>query len=160
MVYYIRFLKTPRFVKARSRENPTAQATITITSDLGDQFYAGNLSLIVRVLRDGDHGGAKAKALPWKNGMRALPFSIFLDNSDDNYWKPRRLQVSEDLAVANPLSLNELPRVVSGLSATFNDYDERQAEKRVERQFSLDGFGVCDLRIWEETGESIARHIW
>jgi hypothetical protein len=159
MVFYIRFLKTPKFVKAKPRESPSAHAVITVTSDLGDYFYAGYLNLIVRVERNGNHNGETAIVLSWKNGMRALPFDIPLGKAADNEY-PLRLRVSESTAVTSQLSLHKLPSIVSGLSATFDNRDERQAEMQVERRFDLGSDGACELRMWEETGESIARHIW
>jgi len=160
MVFYIRFLKTPKFVKAKPRESPRAHAVITVSSDLGDYFYAGYLNLTVQVERNGVSNGNTAIVLSWKNGMRALPFDVPLGKASNNKY-PLRLRVSEYKAVANQLSLHRLPSIVSGLSATFDDRDEGQAERKVERQFYLepDG-GVYELRIWEETGESIARHVW
>jgi len=158
MVYYIRFLKTPRFVAAKPRESPSAHAVVAVTSDLGDHFYAGHLNLTVSVERNGDFSGETAMALSWRNGMRALPFNVSLENDTDD-WEHRRLHVSVSQygMVADPLSLNGLPEIVSGWSSKFDSYDERQAEKKVERRFSLD---TCELRMWEETGDSIARHIW
>ncbi|MCJ1247453.1 hypothetical protein MMC30_004667 [Trapelia coarctata] len=161
MVYYIRFLKPPKFVAAKPRESPTAYAVIAVTSDLGDYFYAGHLNLIVSVEKDGDFSGETAIALSWKDGMRALPFNIPLGDGTDDF-ESRRLHVSVSQygVVADHLSLNELPGIVSGWSAKFDSYDAKQAERKLERRFRLDTWGGCELRMWEETGDSIARHIW
>ena len=158
MVYYIRFLKTPKVVTAKPKESPSAHAVISVTSDLGDHFYAGYLNLIVSLGKNGNCYSEISIALSWKNGMRALPFNIPLGHDADK-WGPRRLHVSVSKkgAVPDSLSVTEMPEIVSGWSAKFDTYDERQAERKVERRFSLT---TCELRMWEETGDSIARHIW
>ncbi|KAI3006268.1 hypothetical protein CBS147346_3896 [Aspergillus niger] len=67
---------------------------------------------------------------------------------------PQKRSPSPDRLLGN----SSLPLVMSAWSAPFGGSPSSVAEKLVERRFGpQDRLG---LRIWEETGNSIARHIW
>jgi hypothetical protein len=59
---------------------------------------------------------------------------------------------------ADPLASNGRHIIVSAWSASLILEDGAQAEKLVERRFDMGD--SPSLHIWEETGNSIARHIW
>ncbi|GFF28307.1 UPF0665 family protein C23C4.06c [Aspergillus udagawae] len=163
MVYYIRFLKTPRF-QSQKAGPVTVTALICITTDLGDAFLAQDIDLQVTVNSNGSGRTLYKESLQWKAGKRELSLSL----------GPFSARLSQEAIVlgvtaidpqrAGPpgsdhlLDTSKLPLVISGWSAPFGGSEPLAAEKLVERRFRPKN--QLDLRIWEETGNSIARHIW
>lgn len=154
MVYYIRFLKSPSVKQQKS--SLSISALICITTDLGDSFLAQDVNLIATLAIENPSKVLHQKSLTWKAGKREL--AIYLGP-----FRPNFVQSELVLAVRHcdtqrgPIdSLCSIPLVVSGWSAPFGL--QSPAEKVVERRFRLEH--GRDLRIWEETGNSLARHIW
>ncbi|KAE8394636.1 putative methyltransferase-domain-containing protein [Aspergillus alliaceus] len=163
MVYYIRFLKTPRSQKQKSG-SLSISALICITTDLGDTFLAQDVDLVVTLTLKGSEKVLHQEPLSWKAGKRELPISL----------GPFHPQLSQHTTVLSVTTADRLkhnsptpdillgkagvPLVISGWSAPFGGSESLVAENLLERRFGFkDG---QDLRIWEETGNSIARHIW
>jgi hypothetical protein len=163
MVYYVRFLKTPRVQKQKGG-SLSVSALICITTDLGDAFLAQDVDLLVTLGVENSEKVVHQEPLRWKAGKRELlislgPFSpqlsqytIVLSVNATGSREPRT--PSPDSLLGRP----GVPLVISGWSAPFGGSESLVAEKLVERRFGLQG--SLDLRIWEETGNSIARHIW
>jgi hypothetical protein len=163
MVYYIRFLKTPRF-QSQKAAPVTVTALICITTDLGDAFLAQDIDLQVTLSSNSSDRILYKDNLQWKAGKRELllslgPFSARLSQEaivlGVTAIEPQRTSPpgSDHL-----LDTSKLPLVISGWSAPFGGSESLVAEKLVERRFRPKD--QLDLRIWEETGNSIARHIW
>ncbi|KAE8320341.1 putative methyltransferase-domain-containing protein [Aspergillus transmontanensis] len=163
MVYYIRFLKTPRIQKQKAG-SLSISALICITTDLGDAFLAQDVDLVVSLSRKDSEKVLHQEPLSWKAGKRELAILL-------GPFHPQLSQHAIVLSVAaadrgkhhppspdNLLGKPGVPLVISGWSAPFGGTDSLVAEKLVERRFGPKGH--LDLRIWEETGNSIARHIW
>ena len=167
MVYYIRFLKVPSIAPQTDNVHSTVKTAVTITTDLGDSFCASGLQLLVHLESSrGPHLDWKCQST-WKPGMRAIIVEALVIT--ENFSGPLRLCVY--VQTVSPASGNIvasikdpprglIPAVVPCWSDTFDISRNRQAAKMVERRFMLDHDGACELHIWEETGESIARHIW
>jgi hypothetical protein len=163
MVYYIRFLKTPRF-QSQKAGPVTITALICITTDLGDAFLAQDIDLQVTLSSNGSGRILYKEDLQWKARKREIPLSlgpfsaklcqetIVLGVTAVDPQRPS-LPSSDHL-----LDTSKLPLVISGWSAPFGGAESLVAEKLVERRFRPKD--QLDLRIWEETGNSIARHIW
>ncbi|GAQ07949.1 protein-lysine methyltransferase C42C1.13 [Aspergillus lentulus] len=163
MVYYVRFLKTPR-LQSQKAGPVTVTALICITTDLGDAFLAQDIDLQVILSSNGSGRILYKDNLQWKAGKRELPLSL----------GPFPARLSQEAIVlgvtaVDPqrpslpstdylLDTSKLPLVISGWSAPFGGAETLVAEKLVERRFCPKD--QLDLRIWEETGNSIARHIW
>ena len=49
MVYYIRFLEVPSIFPHADNLRANVKTAITVTTDLGDSFNAGELQLLVRL---------------------------------------------------------------------------------------------------------------
>ncbi|OOO14307.1 Methyltransferase-16 [Aspergillus oryzae] len=163
MVYYIRFLKTPRIQKQKAG-SLSIPALICITTDLGDAFLAQDVDLVVSLSLKDSEKVLHQEPLSWKAGKRELAILL-------GPFHPQLSQHAIVLSVAaadrrkhhppspdNLLGNPGVPLVISGWSAPFGGTDSLVAEKLVERRFGPKGH--LDLRIWEETGNSIARHIW
>ncbi|PYH73806.1 protein N-lysine methyltransferase family protein [Aspergillus vadensis CBS 113365] len=162
MVYYIRFLKTPRFQKQKPG-SISVSALICITTDLGDDFLAQDVNLLVTLSLNDSGKILYQEPLSWKAGRRELPIMLgpFSANISQQTiilgvtaTSPQKRSPSPDRLLGN----SSLPLVMSAWSAPFGGSPSSVAEKLVERRFGpKDRLG---LRIWEETGNSIARHIW
>ncbi|KAI9370323.1 putative methyltransferase-domain-containing protein [Aspergillus egyptiacus] len=160
MVYYIRFLKTPRLQKQKSGP-VSASALICITTDLGDAFLSEDVDLLVflRLSR-----GAKVVCqgrLQWQAGKRELPISLGplpASISQESVIMEVTSQTSGRLLSDSLQDQHKIPLVISGWSAPFGGLQSPVADKLIERRFGVTE-GV-NLSIWEETGNSIARHIW
>lgn len=171
MVYYIRFLKTPRSQIVKPGL-VLISALITITTDLGDAFLAEDVALQTRILGSSradanagtnENGDAllHEKSYTWEAGKRELPISI----GPIRIGKVPHLvlaigiqSLSTKLLDTNLKDSKKVPLVVSGWSAPFSASQELPAEKLIERRFVLQD--DIHLKIWEETGNNLARHIW
>ena len=153
---YIRFLKVPKL------HEHSIKAVITVTSDLGETFLDEHLELVAAVWLIGpDPHICLKQNLKWKPGMRALPFTI--DTTRHNLSWPIRFHVSpigapESDRLHQVKKQVRLPRIISIWSDQLNPNRDDESSGTVERRFLLPNLEA--LSIWEETGESIARHLW
>jgi hypothetical protein len=169
---YIRFLKTPRIVAEKGSSKSHVYCLITITSDLGDSFFPHDVELAAELLapKNNSRGSQESsdeeqeevlvwRTVKWTAGMRTLGITLPLKKS----YASRPLQVRVGLEPQNSydvfddLSQPDAHGIVSAWSAPFNIEGRKEAEKLVQRRFKI---GRKVLRIWEETGESIDRHLW
>lgn len=153
MVWYIRFLKTPKIYQKRN-----VRALITITTDLGDEFYPADLILhaIIVTTEYEEDWMSEWQTVKWKSGMRAL----WIDIVNLKAGPPLDLRLvvnSKQSKEGNDISLEHIPEILGVWSDTF-DWDKNQASNVVERRFRTDS--GRERAVLEETGESIARHIW
>ena len=154
MVHYIRFLKPPVLDSVRG----IVRALVTVTTDLGDYFYPGHLSLFALIVIP-EHDCSRAlnwKKVQWKSGMRTLWIEVpLMHRSPLECW--HLLVNTEPSLLADDISLLSMSEVLSARSDYFS-LEKPQANHRIERRYKTnDG---AERRVFEETGESIARHIW
>lgn len=170
-MHYIRFLKSPSLSQPY-RDAVTLQLTtkITITSDLGESFLCFNLPLRV-TLQDETGNQARTHLCQWKAGDRQLEisFPIMQNASSRRVKRPCRLIVQPQDASYRPDAfvhvltepiIQTMPAgsVLPVLSEEFSSLSRYNTSGRVQRRFNMaDGGELC---ISEDTGESIARHIW
>lgn len=154
MVYYIRFLKTPKLT------NGTVRALVTITTDLGDSFYPGNLTIYALVSQSSTQDlplwESEWHVIQWRSGNR----NVWIDVKGIPYQKVRRFQLivgSKKTKEGDNVFFNDLSEVMSARSGQFGGEDI-QADDMVERLYRT-GSGH-ERSLYEESGESIARHIW
>ncbi|KAL4979715.1 putative methyltransferase-domain-containing protein [Aspergillus desertorum] len=159
MVYYIRFLKTPRLQKQKTG-SISASALICITTDLGDAFLSQDVDLFVAL-----HPAHQEKSvlwqerLQWHGGKRELPIALGpLPASIGQQSIIMKVTATKSISSDSLLDPHSIPLVLSCWSATFGGLQSLVADKLVERRFRINQSVV--LSIWEETGNSIARHIW
>ncbi|KAL4929953.1 protein N-lysine methyltransferase family protein [Aspergillus undulatus] len=165
MVYYIRFLKTPRLQKQKP-SSVSASALICITTDLGDAFLAQDVDLMV-TLRPAAHDQniLCQELLQWHGGKREIPVSLgplpvtFTQVPLLMEVAARNSNSNSNSTSSDPLlDQHSIPLVISCWSAPFGGPQMLAADKLVERRFRVNE--SVELGIWEETGNSIARHIW
>jgi hypothetical protein len=145
MVYYIRFLKTPRV--SLKKGSPFISALICITTDLGDDFLAEDAELIVFSIPKSP--GFEQK-VTWNAGKRELAINL-------GPLPSALVQQSMQLGVKlQPEATGDRPLIPLVMAATSAPFGLKlPAEKLVRRDGPREG-----LKTWEETGNSIARHIW
>lgn len=164
-MHYIRFLKPPRLLPGST---PTLVAKITVTTDLGEAFLWEDVSLLVEVeIKNGDTLG-KCREYLWKgrDGMRSLevsvpvtakkgaqPIKMLVRPREQKYTTEKfenvlNMDGSEEVGIVAVRSTAVPSTVSSGVVGTVG---------MAKRVFTS---GENSIHIWEETGESIARHIW
>ena len=156
-MYYIRFLKTPKLDVPKC----ILRALITVTTDLGDSFYAGEIDLhaAVIVAKPEVNWQSRWHTMRWTAGMRSTWIEIHTSSAPP---EPLRLFVGiRQSLIADELQLECMPEVFGARSDTFgrgSDWTKSSADRRIERRWRTSM--NFDVSIYEETGESIACHIW
>jgi hypothetical protein len=159
---YIRFLKTPRVVTEKGTSKKQISCLITITSDLGDSFLPYDIQLSAELLSTQPSEEVLVwRTVQWSAGMRTLPVTFPLIKNRAS--SKLRIRVGTEPRSTqdeyNKLSDEGACSVVSAWSSIFEpSATVGDAEKLVERRFNL-SHGLI-VSIYEETGESIARHLW
>jgi hypothetical protein len=156
MVYYVRFLKTPRVQQQKG--SFTVSALICITTDLGDSFLAEDVDLMLTA-RGGSSRVAFERSTKWQASNRELAITL-------GPLPPILAQQPMVLTVQVPHPPGYLlpqgptiPLVVAATSAPFGPRPT-PAEKLILRRIQYSSGDTRPMEIWEETGNSIARHIW
>ena len=151
MVHYIRFLKQP-FIKQSGAETRAA-ALITLTTDLGDGFYHHEASLFAAIIEQDEH---QWKEFLWRPHMRTLwiEFSI-----PDVFQLPRTMTL-----LVSPLRSTQGDRIhvdrmpeILGARCPVVPLGGHVVADKVQRQLRTE---QVQIDIYEDMGESIARHIW
>ena len=152
-MYYIRFLKTPRLDTFKS----TVRALITVTTDLGDDFYPGELEVYTTIttVDQGRDCSSSWHTIRWTAGMRSAWIEIHVTLLPS---KLLRLFVATKQSLSpRELRLECMPEVLCVRSDTFGRR-QTDASRWIERRWRTPHNG--DVSIYEETGESIACHVW
>ena|SRR5579871_174244 len=154
---YVRFLKTPKL------QDNSIKAIITITSDLGETFLNEEVQLTATLRAADPNDDIYLRTeVKWKPGMRALSVSFNLAKRKIEW--PARVHVTpKDAPYPDCFDVQHempgLPYIISAWSDILNPSENiTVASKTVERRFKSMNNRV--LSMWEETGESIARHLW
>ena len=159
----MRFLKTPKIVVTAGKV--VLQATITITTDLGETYYDSDVALAA-TLRSTDYDGDifLRRTIQWTAGKRALDVSFDLTRTEIEW--PAKLHVGVKSKFGNLAdhferfhNPGELPSILSAWSEPLDAMKGTlETSRRVERRFMP--LNERPLNIYEDTGESIARHLW
>ena len=161
MVYYIRFLKLLKVHSKEGKDSETIKALVTITTDLGDGFYPADLQLVATLVpadsEDESDGISSTKGF-WRAGMRSFWIELPIMRIK-MLMSPLRLCVSysED-QTPQELDSTRMPKIVGVWSDILVSHQSKHTLRSVERRFLLDK--GLPLSIWEDAGESIAKHIW
>lgn len=159
-MHYIRLLKPPKLIIHGSK--PSIKTLCTITTDLGDDFFPDNVDIEVVLHGDGDTAKVLARlVVKWSAGMRAVPIDLQLNiipRSSSGFLDLRAIpsEMSEVTVQGGHLFL---PTIASASSVLYFSAKTKESEERLLLR-TLDIGGHRELRIWEESGDSIARHVW
>ncbi|KAI9693831.1 MAG: hypothetical protein M1822_003102 [Bathelium mastoideum] len=159
-MHYVRFLKPPYL--ASEGDKTLVKCLITITTDLGDAFYPQDVDLTAS-LRSQDPNGDifLRKNIFWTSEMRALPLDLNITYSDVDW--PIRVHVGLKNSPYSDHFEGQHPGAPPAVISAWSDYIDKsgaisEAPRTIERRFTP--FSGRIIGIWEETGESIARHLW
>lgn len=155
---YIRFLKTPRTTPGKTPGKHQVSCLITITSDLGDSFFPHDAELVAELIDAQNEEILVWRTVTWAASMRTLAITLPLKKSYAG--RSLRVRIGTEQEGKYDMFENLCDRdsqgIVSAWSADF-DLKGKEAERLVERRFKV---GQRVISVWEETGESIARHLW
>lgn len=155
MVHYIRFLKLPKVIHREG--NTSIKALITITTDLGESFFDGRLTLVASIRGANLNIVYLQRTYEWNPQRRTLDIELTF-KVKDVVW-PVRCHVGPANGAPIVLTVSErIPAVVSIWSDYLSNSGSVLESQLVERLFELSDRSI--LHIWEEPTESIARHIW
>ncbi|KAF3480853.1 uncharacterized protein GIQ15_06200 [Arthroderma uncinatum] len=163
MPHYVRFLKPPTIEKAGAGSR--IKTLVTVTTDLGDSFLAEQVQLTASVLvnsyNDSDVQCIQQKSFCWPAGAREV--TVTIDGIRLNLRQHAvQLRVGPAAVHLRPdndfATTSNIPAVISAWSPPFGGSGPPQAEKLVLRR--LETRCPTEVRIWEETGNNLARHIW
>lgn len=139
-----------------SKKTLEITAVVTVTTDLGDSFFSQDVTLMVRVVDATKNGEILcATEVHWKSGARAAKINI--ECNVKHFGRLVDLHVTTRDTIAAQISC-KLPPIVDIWSQSFTVKTKSKADPLVQRRLPL--YGKSTARLWEETGDSIARHIW
>ena len=128
---------------------------MTITTDLGDAFYPDDLTLHATITKN-ENRMSEWQSMEWKRGMRTLWIDIV--NVDAKLSVDLRLVVNCETSVeGNRISVENMLEILGAWSDIFGK-SKSQAGGIIQRRYRTGS--EVEKMIIEETGESIARHIW
>lgn len=161
MVHYIRLLKPPK-LQFNGKTHQIVKALITITTDLGDDFFPSDLPLWAKLISSTQHDTRNEYQFAcWKAGMRALWVEVDARLVIDiRSWRLLIAAAGQEAGAAfNSLCPTTLCDIVTFRSDIVAEHVRtKDVSVRVERTFVLSPGN--HLSIIEDTRESIARHIW
>ncbi|BFZ62705.1 hypothetical protein YB2330_003815 [Saitoella coloradoensis] len=168
-ITHCRFLKAPvTKLEAKGPKSAvwTITAVVTLTTDLGETFYEENATLEAVLYRHGPGNAETAilsKTVDWTFPMRALKVVLQVDATNCNPKQQYALKVGEKErkgardALGQYMMARGQTSVLPIWSLPFK-LGQKTKELFVERRLRIREDRV--LKVVEETGESIARHIW
>ncbi|ETI26955.1 hypothetical protein G647_10054 [Cladophialophora carrionii CBS 160.54] len=154
MVHYIRFLRTPQCDV--SKKTVDVSAVVAVQTDLSDALLSQDLVLNAEIVEvNSPWRVLHSQSLQWQAISRALKFAIPCPGKYTSW--PVRLHVATQ-ETQSAVNLAEIPEVLDIWSCDFLLSDKQRSEPIVERRLLL--WNNTTVRIWEDVGESMARHIW
>ena len=162
MVHYIRFLKVPQ-LKCDGKNSHVVKVLVTVTNDLGDDFFPSDLQLQAKLSNNADEEDAVDQyqvISSWKAGMRVL--WIELDASRVRNLMSPRLHVKSVGHVAGALDAGPSSVALCDIISCRTDIvDSSKAGKAMAQAVRLlTLLPGNNLSVFEDIGDSIARHIW
>lgn len=155
MVHYIRYLRTPQ-IKSSSKKALNVSAVAAVTTDLGDSFFSQDVTLVARLVDATNRGEILCSAeVSWKNGFRAVKIDFECPAKHSGRLASLHTTTRGTISA---LASAEAPAILDIWSSPFSLKPNAKAELLVGRRLPLEG--KLTAKIWEETGDSIARHIW
>lgn len=151
MVHYIRFLSPPQVTQIE-KKTITISIVVAITTDLGDTFFPEDVLLSCAVGTQNETGIVHKQHASWTGGSRALKVALQCPG------KYASQSVRVHVFASDLEKHHSILNILDVYSVPFDLTDKQRAEPLVDRQFSLANSSLVKVR--EETGDSIARHIW
>lgn len=204
-MYHIRFFKIPLLKKKQKTSDYEIHAVLTVSNDLGEIYFYGDLELQVQILSrsspilDSPFKVIHTSKLKWKPGMRSIPLNLssflpknltntsssvpYSSKSNTRHHTLSKIYLQVYVSVINPENVIDLlihdnnnnnnnlgtfqhPEFLSLYSLPINlvnDLNKPPDEKLAIRKIpsvSYQKSNILPLHIYEESQESIARHLW
>lgn len=157
MVHYIRFLSVPRFMAADNGASRKIHAVFTVTTDLGEAYFPDDLELMVRLVKSEQPADVvDLWPVMWRKNSRVFKLSV--RHMVSNPTVLMRIHISTRKTDQSHAKGGRFPKVLDAWTSSFRFDLCAPAEDLVERRMQLASNNI--VKIWEETGESIAKHIW
>lgn len=158
MLYHIRFFKVPSVKKSSDNKYYVLKTVLSLPNDLGDEFFHGECDIQITI------GKLTApQVIPWKAGMRSCSFEQEIPFSKASKLGVLTIQAQVvEKSVTDYLADVEhhhLAGFLPLLSEQLKLADKSSTERRAIRSFEFQGLPSI-INIAEETGESIAKHLW
>ena len=157
-MHYIRFVKFPHVERDRAKPSCplTVSALVTVETDLGEAFLSQDVTLQASFRADNPERTLLAsQKVSWKKGLRLVKLQMaFEAKSNTN----GILCVSASERRADDLRKEVFPDGILSIWSPPLPFDGVADKSYVERKLIVADSKV--VSIWEETGQSIARHIW
>lgn len=157
-MWYVRFLKAPKVTFTST--SIYLDIIITITTDLGECFFPNNLTLYSTVrLGNNSDKIIRKNSIEWRPGYRCAKFTfqIFVNEVLEPFYinvtSEYKDQVKDSLSPYNISAIH----AISSATIILND-GKATVENLARRTFDISN--STEVTIWEDIGESIARHIW
>ena len=151
-MHYIRYLKPPRVDIKRS--GASVKALVTITTDLGDDFLQAELQLH-SILLGASGRISEWRTINWKPGMRVIWIEVDFVLSTLRTEAFTLLVSCRRNTDADEIAMESFPDIMSARSRVsisgVPPVDKIERRLRTMRE---------EIHIFEEMGESIARHLW
>lgn len=154
MVHYIRFLSTPQ-VSVAQKKVVNVNAPLAVTTDLGDAFFRYDVKLIYSLIDIETQDLLAEQIIVWKASSRALKTSMTCNGKYLGRKVRAHITTAETRII---LASKKIPRILDVWSSPFELADKTRSEPLVARELALSN--GSRLQLWEETGDSIARHVW
>ncbi|KAJ5708270.1 hypothetical protein N7488_008071, partial [Penicillium malachiteum] len=152
--------KNAKQSRPQQKKSVSITALICITTDLGDDFLAEDVDLVATWAQRASRKSMDQCTFQWRAGSRQLAISMGPYSVDQVAQHDAVLQIRSQADPQDVLGRNTTPLVISGCSASFQ-WQSDAAQKLIQRELHIsENKAIAPLRIWEETGNSIARHIW
>ena len=155
MVHYIRFLKAPRLLAVG-----VIKALITITTDLGDDFFPHDQTLRAGLVSNSGNTAEllQSRGILWKAGMRV--FWVELTTKHVSPGSRLRVEAASEpkKPCSDTISVERMPLVIGCTCGILDPLEKSGFWGRSERSLLLQSDNC--LKIDEDIGESIARHVW
>lgn len=161
-MHYVRFLKPPK-VQGQGAERRLT-ALCTLTTDLGDDFMPADTDLEVSLnANDAAAGVLGSQTVRWAAGMRAVPLELKIAPMAAGLCflevKPSDGSLARAVYAAGDEACLRMPIIVPARSVlVIPPQANSEADRMILRNVDLGQYGT--IKVWEESGESIARHIW
>jgi predicted nicotinamide N-methyase len=154
MVHFIRYLSTPQVVAAPKRIL-SVNVVLAVTTDLGDAYLQEDAQILIQLCDAKTDTVLSERTFLWQGASRALKVSLAYHGK---YSGREAVLHATTLSTCKSMSSKSIPDIVDVWSSKLLLSDKSRSEPLVERRMPLASGEV--LRIWEEMGDSIARHVW
>ena len=151
MVHYIRFLKQP-LIKQIGAET-YATALVTLTTDLGDEFFPYEVSLFAAIIEQDEY---QWNEFLWRPHRRTLSIELrFADVFQTRRTMTLLVGPLRDTQ-GDRIRVDNMPEILGARCPVVVPGGYVEAD-RVQRRLLT---GQAQIDVYEDKGESIARHIW